>query len=503
MMVLDSLLKMRGISKSFPGVKALDNVDLEIKPGEVHALLGENGAGKSTLMKIISGAYRKDSGEILIKGKSADITDPLHAQRLGIAMIYQEFNLAPHLSIAANVFIGREPVSSLGFIHNREIRKGTLRILKQLDVEMDPQRKVKTLNVCQQQITEIAKALSIKAEIIIMDEPTSALMEAETETLFKIIRRLKAEGLGIIYISHDLEEVFAISDTVTVLRDGKVIATKQVKEITPAEAVKMMVGRDISDMYPKKQTGKGEVLLKVENLSAGSRLKGINFNLCKGEILGISGLLGAGRTELARVLFGADRYTEGRISINKKEVVIKSIPNAIKAGVGFVPEDRKYQGLFMGKSVLWNITAPNAAAVSKGGIINKKIENRFAQEYIKKLDIKISGINQKVTNLSGGNQQKVVLAKWLARNPSVLILDDPTRGIDVGAKHAIYNLIVELAAQGMGIIFISSELPEVLGISDRILVIRDGRIQGELDRKDATQEAVMRILTCDNKGGAE
>lgn len=496
------LLKMCDIHKSFPGVLALDGVNFSIKPGEVHALLGENGAGKSTLMKILSGAYSKDSGDIYIKNQPAEIRSPLHAQELGIAMIYQEFNLAPHLSVGANVFIGREPVSSpFGFIRNRDIKAETEKILKQLDVELDSQRKVKSLNVCQQQITEIAKALSIRSDIFIMDEPTSALMESEVDTLFKIIARLKAEGKGIIYISHNMDEVFTISDTITILRDGKHIISKATTEITPPEAVRMMVGRDIAEMYPENRSQKGEIILEIENLSTASPLHDISFSLRQGEILGISGLLGAGRTELARALFGADPLVSGTIRVAGKPVSMKSISQAMKAGIGFVPEDRKAQGLFVKLSVVWNLSAPNMAGLFKRGILQKKQEHIFAGENIKKLGIKVSGIYQKVAHLSGGNQQKVVLSKWLARNPKILILDDPTRGIDVGAKHSIYNLMIGLAEEGMGIIFISSELPEVLGISDRVLVMSQGTIQGELSRPDVTPEAVMRLLTCNHHEG--
>ncbi len=500
----ENLLEMDNIRKSFPGVQALNGVDLVVRPGEVHAILGENGAGKSTLMKILSGAYRMDSGEIRLKGKPVDILNPTHAQRLGIAMIYQEFTLAPHLSIAANVFIGREPFRSpLRFIRNREMEMETSRILGQLDVELDPRRKVKSLNVCQQQITEIAKALSIEADIFIMDEPTSALMESEVETLFRVIRRLKDDGIGIVYISHNLEEVFAISDTITVLRDGRHIASKPAGEITPGDAVRMMIGRDISEMYPERRAVKGECVLNVNGLSSGTGLRDVSFSLHKGEILGITGLLGAGRTELARALFGVDPVSGGRVTIGGNPAHLRSIPEAMAAGMGFVPEDRKHQGLFLDKSVMWNISSTNIPSISRRGMINRKRERSFARKYTDTLDVRVSGLNQKVVNLSGGNQQKVVLAKWLARNPRVLILDDPTRGIDVGAKQSIYRLMVDLAATGMGIIFISSELPEILGISDRILVMGSGTILGELSREEANQESVMGLLTCDKGGKKE
>jgi ribose transport system ATP-binding protein len=492
----DTILRMKSISKSFPGVHALDKVSFEVRRGEVHAILGENGAGKSTLMKILSGAYRRDEGEIELDGQTVEIHSPSHAQSLGIAMIYQEFNLAPHLSVEDNIFIGREPRSGvLAFIDKRAVHEQSQRLIGQLGVDLDVTRRVDTLNVCQQQITEIAKALSMKSHVVIMDEPTSALSESEVRTLFAVIRHLKQGGIGIVYISHNLGEVFEIADRITVLRDGRKIDTRSVGELTPDEAVQRMVGRDIEDMYGKRDIPIGEVVLKAYGLCCGKRLQDISFELHGGEVLGVAGLLGSGRTELIRALFGADRKERGTVDLIERGQRINRIADAIHGGMGLVPEDRKEQGLFLGMPVRQNISAASIPDLSSYGILNVKKERALAAEYVERLDIKIASLEQLVLNLSGGNQQKAVLAKWLARCPRILLLDDPTRGIDVGAKQAIYRLIGELAASGVGILFVSSELPEILGISDRILVMAEGRIRGELCRAEATQEKIMSLAT--------
>jgi ribose transport system ATP-binding protein len=493
-----AILRMESISKSFPGVKALDKVDLDVRRGEVHAILGENGAGKSTLMKILSGAYRKDEGRVLLDGDSVEITDPREAQRLGISMIYQEFNLAPHLSVESNIFIGREPrFPFLGLVDQKKIHRDSLVLISALGVELDPRQQVSRLNVCQQQITEIAKALSMKARVMIMDEPTSALSETEVKTLFQVIRRLKSEGIGIVYISHNLEEVFEIADRITILRDGRNVGTTPARQLTPDMAVVRMVGRTIEDMYAREKVPTGEEVLRVDGLCCGPLLRDISFSLHRGEILGIAGLLGSGRTELVRAIFGVDRTEKGSIAIDGKPVSIGRVTDAIQVGMGLVPEDRKRQGLFLGMSVRPNITAASVKRCSLQGFLSKGRESALARDYVSRLSIKVTGLEQPVVSLSGGNQQKVVLSRWLALSPKVLLLDDPTRGIDVGAKHAIYSLMGELARSGVGIIFISSELPEILGIADRILVMSGGRVGGELSGTEATQE---KILSCATTG---
>lgn len=492
----DTILRMKSISKMFPGVQALDEVSFEVRRGEVHAILGENGAGKSTLMKILSGAYRRDGGEIELNGQPVEIYNPGHAQSLGIAMIYQEFNLAPHLSVENNIFIGREPHTGLfAFVDQRKIHEQSRKLINQLGIELDVTRRINTLNVCQQQITEIAKALSMKSHVMIMDEPTSALSESEVKTLFMVIRHLKKEGIGIVYISHNLGEVFEIADRITILRDGRKIDTRGAGEITPDEAVQKMVGRNIKDMYAKRAVPLGEVVLKVSGLNRGKMLENISFELRSGEVLGIAGLLGSGRTELIRAVFGADRKDRGTVEVAAHTQEINRIQDAIRGGIGLVPEDRQEQGLFLGMPVRSNISAASIRDVSSHWFMNGKKERALAAKYVDRLEIKISGLEQLVLNLSGGNQQKAVLAKWLARSPQILLLDDPTRGIDVGAKQAIYRLIGELAATGVGIVFVSSELPEILGISDRILIMAGGRIKGQLSRAEATQEKIMSLAT--------
>ena len=492
----EAILEMRGISKSFPGVRALDKVDLSVKRGEVHAILGENGAGKSTLMKILAGAYSMDEGEIVLRGQAVDIRNPHHAQELGIAIIHQEFNLAPHLTAEANIFIGREPRSRFfNFIDQRRVHEESAALVRELGVNLEVSRPVRELNVSQQQITEIAKALSMDADIIIMDEPTSALAEAEIATLFAVIRRLKQKGITFLYISHNLDEVFQISDRITVLRDGRCIGTRETAEVTPQEVIKMMVGRTLDDLYPKEVVEIGPTVLEVKNLSREGVLHDISFSLRRGEILGIAGLLGAGRTELMRCIFGADPRTAGEIWVDGWKVDIRSPADAMRAGIALVPEDRKQQGLFLGLAVRVNVTAATLSSMANMGWVSRARERAFVDDYIKALNIKTAGQEQLAGNLSGGNQQKVVLARWLSIKPKILILDDPTRGIDVGAKVAIHNLMGEFARQGVGIILISSELPEVLGMSDRILVMDGGRLKGEFSRAEATQEKIMSCAT--------
>lgn len=496
-------LEVRGICKSFPGVHALNDVSLGIKSGEVHALVGENGAGKSTLMKILSGAYTKDEGEILLRGQPVEIDNPAHAQELGISIIYQEFTLAPHLSAEANIYIGREPRSKFfSFVKKRQIRTEAQALVDDLGVDIEVSRLVRDLNVSQQQSVEIAKALSMNADIIIMDEPTSALAESEVDTLFEVIKRLKAKGYTFIYISHNLGEVFEISDRISVLRDGELIGTRETSELEPGEVIRMMVGRTLDDLFPKQEVEIGDPLLEVRNLSRRGVIHDVSFTLRRGEILGIAGLLGAGRSELMRCIFGADKTTSGEILMDGKQSRIRSPIDAVAAGIGFVPEDRKQQGLFLGLAMRINASAVILPELARFGFVNRTEEKERTQASIKSLQIKTAGHEQLVGDLSGGNQQKVVLAKWLAIKPKVLILDDPTRGIDVGAKVAIHMLMGEFAKQGVGIILISSELPEVLGMSDRILVMDGGMIKGEFSREEATQEKLMMAAT-GQKGRSE
>jgi ABC-type sugar transport system ATPase subunit len=495
-MAAEPILEMRGICKSFPGVRALDHVDLTVQRGEVHAIVGENGAGKSTLMKILAGAYSRDKGEILFNGSPVEIHNPLEAQARGIAIIYQEFNLAPHLSAAANIFIGREPRTRfLGLIKRRKIREDARRLFEQLGADIDPAEEVRRLSVCCQQITEIARALSMASSVLIMDEPTSALPEAEVQMLFDVIRRLKSRGVTILYISHNLDEVFEITDTITVLRDGKRIGTRPAADLDREQVVRMMVGRTIEETERREGVQFGDEVLRVEGLCRDDVLQGISFSLHRGEILGIAGLLGSGRTELLRCLFGADRKTAGKVYVDGHPCDIRHPIDGVRAGMGFMPEDRKQQGLFLGLATRENVTAASLGTVARFGLINRLAERGMVDGYIKSLDIRVSSQEQKAVNLSGGNQQKVVLARWLALRPKVLLLDDPTRGIDVGARAAIHDLIVSLADQGVGIVFVSSELPEVLKISDRILAIADGQIMGEFTHAEATQEKIMLCAT--------
>lgn len=482
---------MKKIRKEFPGVLALDDVSFQLKRGEVHVLLGENGAGKSTLMKILSGAYSKDQGEILINGEETDILSPAHAQDLGIGIIYQEFNLNPHLSVAENIFLGREPVLFSGIINWKKLYRDAQEILDSLNVKIRAKQQVGSLGVAMQQMVEVAKALSLHARILIMDEPTASLSNTEIEALFKTITHLKKDGVAIIYISHRLEEIFEIGDRVTVLRDGRYIGTKLVSELTRDRMVRMMVNRDLDDQIPKVKADIGEVILKAERVCVNNRLKEISFELRKGEVLGIAGLMGAGRTRLAKTLFGVETIASGKLFIEGEERSLKTPRDAINAGIGLVTEDRKTEGLVLELSVKQNISMPNMDKFVAKGILNLNKENTVADDYINKLNIRTPSRNQLAIYLSGGNQQKVVLSKWLCSDVQIFIFDEPTRGIDVGAKTEIYQLMNQLTARGAAIIMISSEMPEILGMSDRILVMRDGKIAGELSDTEATQEKIM------------
>ncbi|MBN2411689.1 sugar ABC transporter ATP-binding protein [candidate division KSB1 bacterium] len=483
-------LEMRKICKIFPGVVALDNVDFELGE-EVHILLGENGAGKSTLVKILSGAYQKTSGQIFLDGKEIEIKNPKHAQDLGISIIYQEFNLVPHLSVAENIFLGREPTLMPGVLNLKKLYNSAQKILDDLGVEINARSLVKDLGVAQQQMVEVAKALSLDARILIMDEPTSALTEQEIERLFATIRDLLKKGVSVIYISHRLEELFEIGDRVTILRDGKYIGTHRIDDISKPELIRMMVNRELKEQFPKKKAAIGDEILRLQNVEKDTVLHDINFSLYRGEILGIAGLLGSGRTELARAIFGAERIDSGNIFVKGKQVKITGPRSAINLDIGFLTEDRKCQGLILNLSVKENICLPSVDRFSKLGVVNRKKEVEAADFYINELRIKTPGMYQKVMYLSGGNQQKVIISKWLCTNVDVLIFDEPTRGIDVGSKVEIYELMNKLIAGGVAIIMISSELPEILGMSDRILVMHQGRIAGEFSAEEATQEKIL------------
>lgn len=492
---MDYILEMRNISKEFPGVKALNKVNLNIKPGEIHVLVGENGAGKSTLMKILTGVYSKDEGEIILKGKKIDIKSPKEAQIAGISIIYQELNLVPQLSIAENIFLGREPLKKNGLIDWEDMYRKTNELLKRLDLNLEPRIKVKKLGIAQQQMVEIAKALSFKSDIIIMDEPTSALTEKEIEQLFKVMKQLKSSGVAIIYISHRLEEIKKIGDRLTVLRDGTYIGTYAVDSVDIDKIIQLMVGRRLEEKFPKEFAAISNNVLEVKNLNRKNVLKNISFVLKKGEVLGLAGLMGAGRTELARAIFGVDPIDGGEIYINGIKVNIKSPSEAIKNGIGLLPEDRKMQGLVQALSVTHNVTLPSLNNFIKKIFLNKKKENDITYAYVEKVNIKTPSTSKKVRFLSGGNQQKVVLAKWLCANVDILIFDEPTRGIDVGAKVEIYKLINNLVKEGKSVLLISSELPEILGMCDRILVMHEGEITGEFLRQDATQEKILACAT--------
>jgi len=492
----EMVLRMEGISKAFPGVQALQNVDFEADAGEVVALVGENGAGKSTLMKILSGVYRKDAGRIFLHGREVDIQSPHHAQQLGIATIYQEFNLTPNQSAAANIFITREPrLSGLGrlfhFVDRRRMEQEAQQLLNRVGAQVPATVLIRDLSVAQQQMVEVAKALAVEARIIVMDEPTSALGEDEVETLFGIISALKAQGITIIFITHRLEEVFRIADRVVVLRDGQRVGSMTIGEATPDKVIQQMVGRELTALFQKEAAQIGEPLLEVRGLTRQGVVHDVSFTLRRGEILGFAGLVGAGRTETARLIFGADYKDAGEILVEGRPVRINSPVDAVAAGIGFVPENRATQGLILKLPVLENIVLPTLNQHAQAGWVDQRGLRQTAQEYVNRLNVRTPHLRQKAMFLSGGNQQKVVVAKWLAAQPKVLIMDEPTRGIDVGAKAEVHALMSRLAQAGMGIIMISSELPEILGMSDRILVMAEGRVAAILDRAEASQEMIM------------
>ena len=495
----DVILTMKGIDKSFPGVHALDHVDLEVRRGEVHALMGENGAGKSTLMKVLTGIYSKDEGTITFEGKEVEFTNPREAQDAGIVIVHQELNMLGHLTVAQNIFIGREFMKGK-FIDDRKMNEEARKLFDQLGIDIDPTETMSRLTVGKQQMCEIAKAISHDAKVIIFDEPSAALTEAEIEELFKIIRDLRERQLGIVYISHRMDEIKVITDRVTVMRDGGYVGTLITKDCTKEDIINMMVGRVIyEDPKTESQVAKdAPVVLKVEHLNAGRMVQDVSFELHKGEILGFSGLMGAGRTETMRALFGADPKQSGDIYINGEKVDIKTPRDAVSHGIGYLSEDRKRFGIIVDKTVAENSTMATLDEYMKGLFIDKKKENEVAQKYVDILKTKTPGVDQLVVNLSGGNQQKVVIAKWLVRNCDILIFDEPTRGIDVGAKSEIYHLMNELVAEGKSIIMVSSEMTEILRMSDRIVVMCEGRKTGELGIEEATQERIMHAATLRN-----
>ena len=495
---MEFILEAHNIEKTFPEVQALKGVSIQIKRGEVHALLGENGAGKSTFVKIIAGAQTADpGGEITYKGKKVNITNPIQAMKMGISVIYQEFNLIPYLSVAENIFLGREPTYPWGGINWKELNERTVKLIEPLGLNVPPVTRVEELGVAQKQMVEIAKALSHETELLFMDEPTASLTEEEIKKLFAIISDLKSKGVSIVYISHHLDEIFQITDSLTVFRDGEWIGTKTTKEVSMDELIQMMVGRKLTDLFPPRDVEiSSEILLEVSNVSRGEAVRDVSFKLHKGEILGFAGLMGAGRTEVMRILFGADEKDSADITIKGKKVQINTPSESLKEGLALVPEDRKEEGLVLDLPVNFNTTLGNINGVCKHNFfIDHRKEYEVVEGYIKDMNIKTPSQDQVVRFLSGGNQQKVVVAKWLFIPSHIVIFDDPTRGIDIGAKFEIYKLMNKLVAEGVGVILVSSDLPEVMGMSDRIAVMKEGRITGILKKNEFSQETIMKYAT--------
>jgi len=487
-------VEMLNINKAFGGIHALKDVTFRVKKGEVHALVGENGAGKSTLMKILSGAYKKDSGEVRIQGNTANITNSHEGRKAGIGIIYQEFALVSELTVAENIFMGEDISGKKPIVQWNRLYKKADDLLHKAGFDINPKEKVKNLSVAYQQMTEIAKALNQDATVLVLDEPTAVLGPNEAEKLFEVIAKLKADGVSVIYISHRMEEIFKISDSITVLKDGETMGTLETSKTNLNQVITMMIGREMGEMFPEKRNKVGAPVLEAHNLTRGDVVKGVTFTLHAGEILGIAGLVGAGKTETMRLIFGADRSTDGEVLLFGKRLRIKSPVQAVKQGISYVPENRKEHGILLKMSTKVNTTLANLSAYTGPlSVINRKKESQEVWEMIKKLEIKVKGPETLVQDLSGGNQQKVSLAKWISMNSKVLILDEPTRGVDVGAKVEIYKIIQELARMGIPIIFISSEMLEIIGMSDRVLVMHEGRISGELDNRDISEQSIMKL----------
>lgn len=495
------LLEMNSISKSFSGVKALSNVQFNLERGEVHALMGENGAGKSTLMKILTGVYSKDAGQVIIEGTEVNYTNPKEAQDDGVVIVHQELNMMKDLTVSENIFIGRETKKNKFFIDDKDLHQKSRKLFEKLGVDIDPHQIVGELTVGRQQMVEIAKAISMNAKIIVFDEPTAALSRKEIDDLFKIIRDLKEQGIGIVYISHRMDEIGVITDRITIMRDGIYVGILNTKETTKDEIIRMMVGRTLLEEPKEKSSVASDapIVMEVKDLNAGSMVKNVSFKLKKGEILGFAGLMGAGRTETARAIFGADKIDSGKIYINNKEISIKNTYDAVQAGIGYISEDRRRYGILTDVSISDNISLPNMDKFVENRLINEKKVNEQAEKYREKLRIKSKDSSQLVKHLSGGNQQKVVIAKWLVKDSDIIILDEPTRGIDIGAKSEIYELIHDLVQMGKSIIVISSEMTELLRLSDRIIVMCEGRKTGEIPIEDASQEKILTLATMRNE----
>lgn len=489
---MQPILQAVNITKQFPGTLALDQAQLELLPGEIHAVMGENGAGKSTLMKILSGVHKADAGQLLMDGQPITPANPREALALGIAIVYQELSMVPTLTVAENIFPGHLPTNRFGMVNYRQLYQNAAQVLAKMQVHVNPRALVETLSIANQQLVEISKALSSNCKVLILDEPTSALTDTEADRLLKLLHRLALEGVSILYISHKLNEVFTLAHRITVLRDGRYIGTEKTADVTPDQIIRMMVGRELGAMYPSKTNQVGSPLLEVQDLTLPNSKARNSFKLNQGEILGFAGLIGSGRSELARSVFGADSKVAGRIFLNGSPVDFRSPQDAIKHGLGYLPEDRKAAGLFLEMSIRLNIEAAVISKVSTNGFLSPAKERTLAERYVQQLAISTPGIEQEVRRLSGGNQQKTLVAKWLAIKPNILIVDEPTRGIDVGAKKEIHFLLRQLAESGVGIIIISSELPEILGMSDRILVMHESAIVAEYTAEEATEEKIIR-----------
>lgn len=487
-------LEMRDISKSFPGIRALSDVDLVVNAGEVHAIVGENGAGKSTLMKILAGVYQPDGGTIRLNGEEVRISGPIDARKRGIGMVYQELNLVPDLTVAENISLGSTP-AKFGLVRRRQLHENAKAVLDALDAKIQPEALLGSLTVSQQQIVEIAKSYALRPSIMVLDEPTSSLSEHEAQALFRVIKRMREDGIAIIYISHRLREVLDLADQVTVLRDGRQIETRDSAGLTAGEMIRLMVGRELTDVFPKRMVPIGGQVLEVDGLTRTGSFNNVSLNVRAGEIVGLAGLVGAGRTEVARAIFGLDQAHGGVVRVDDVKVVARKPRDGLAAGIAYVPEDRKRDGVVPSASIKDNISLPVLGQISRGGWISRSKEQRLATEQVAALGVSPPVIDRAVDTLSGGNQQKVVIAKWLAAKPRVLILDEPTRGVDVGAKADIHAIIGELAAAGTAILLISSELPEVLAVSDRIFVLHEGQVTAEIDRADANETNVMQAAT--------